>query len=59
MLQNFYKEECDVAKLEALHLKSKVDCEKLFLLSHIVWKKSFIKILRIISFKYIYVILNI
>lgn len=40
MLQNFYKEECDVAKLEALNLKSKADCEKLFLLFHIVCKKS-------------------
>lgn len=38
LIQNFYKGECDVAKLEALHLKSKADYEKLFLLFHIVCK---------------------
>jgi len=40
LIQNFYKEECDVAKWEALHLESKADYEKLFLSFHIVCKNK-------------------
>lgn len=39
-IQNFYIEECGVAKLEELHLMSKADCEKLFLSFHIVCKNT-------------------